>query len=99
VKGWWKEGRKVKRAFVNRSTRTGKTAERLSLCLLRAAILDFAVGLAFLLDDPARHTTTTVPTPGPVRIALRVALAAPAATAAVRFSEAARPGLPSRAGC
>jgi hypothetical protein len=101
VKGWWKEGRKVKRAFVNRSTRTGKTAERLSLCLLRAAILAFAVGLALLLDDPARHTTTTVPTPGPVRIALRVALAAlaaPAATAAVRFSEAARPGLPVAGG-
>ncbi|MFF5650023.1 ABC transporter [Streptomyces collinus] len=62
-------------------TRTGETAERLSLYLLRAAILAFAVGLAFLLDDPARHTTATVPTPRPVRIALRVALAVPAAAA------------------
>ena len=62
-------------------TRTGETAERLSLYLLRAAILAFAVGLAFLLDDPARHTTAAVPTPRPVRIALRVALAAPAAAA------------------
>lgn len=61
--------------------RTGETAERLSLYLLRAAILAFAVGLAFLLDDPARHTTATVPAPRPVRIALRVALAAPAAAA------------------
>ncbi|MEU0176009.1 ABC transporter [Streptomyces massasporeus] len=62
-------------------TRTGESAERLSVYLLRAAILAFAVGLAFLLDDPARHTTVAVPTPRPVRIALRVALAAPAAAA------------------
>nr|WP_237525182.1 ABC transporter [Streptomyces sp. SID5643] len=62
-------------------TRTGATAEGLSLYLLRAAILAFAVGLAFLLDDPARHTTAAVPTPRPVRVALRVALAVPAAAA------------------
>ncbi|MCK8438388.1 ABC transporter [Streptomyces sp. D2-8] len=62
-------------------TRTGETAEQLSLYLLRAAILSFAVGLAFLLDDPARHTTAAVPTPRPARIALRVALAVPAAAA------------------
>ncbi|MFJ4243282.1 ABC transporter [Streptomyces iakyrus] len=62
-------------------TRTGETAEGLSLYLLRAAILAFAVGLAFLLDDPARHTTGAVPTPRPVRVALRVALAVPAAAA------------------
>ncbi|MFJ8596070.1 ABC transporter [Streptomyces sp. NPDC093598] len=112
-------------------TRTGETAERLTLHLLRAAVLAFAVGLAFLLDDPARHTTSTAPTPRPVRTALRVALAVPAAAAwwtvalllvppgvrppvgdltleagaafvlavtgavaAVRFTEATRPGLP-----
>jgi hypothetical protein len=62
-------------------TRTGESAEGLSLYLLRAAILAFAVGLTFLLDDPARHTTAAVPTPRPVRIALRVALAVPAAAA------------------
>ncbi len=62
-------------------TRTGETAEGLSLYLLRAAVLAFAVGLAFLLDDPARHTTAAVPTPRPVRVALRVALAVPAAAA------------------
>ncbi|MEU3887659.1 ABC transporter [Streptomyces sp. NPDC029041] len=62
-------------------TRTGEAAEQLSLYLLRAAILAFALGLAFLLDDPARHTTSTVPTPRPVRIALRTALAVPAAAA------------------
>ncbi|MFD5233084.1 ABC transporter [Streptomyces qaidamensis] len=115
--------------------RTGGTAEKLSLYLLRAAILAFAVGLAFLLDDPARHTTAAVPTPHPVRVALRVAVAVPAvaawwavalllvppgvrppvgditleagtafvlavagAAAAVRFSEAARPGLPVAGG-
>ncbi|MFC8145399.1 ABC transporter [Streptomyces paradoxus] len=62
-------------------TRTGETAAQLSLYLLRAAILAFAVGLAFLLDDPARHTTAAVPTPRPFRVALRVALAVPAAAA------------------
>ncbi|MFI8896232.1 ABC transporter [Streptomyces paradoxus] len=62
-------------------TRTGETAEELSLYLLRAAILAFAVGLAFLLDDPARHTTAAVPTRRPVRVALRVALAVPAVAA------------------
>ncbi|MGW0612593.1 ABC transporter [Streptomyces sp. NPDC002788] len=61
-------------------TRTGEAAERLSL--LRAAVLAFALGLVFLLDDPARHTTAAVPTPRPLRIALRVvALAVPAAAA------------------
>ncbi|MGK5696792.1 ABC transporter [Streptomyces sp. URMC 128] len=60
---------------------TGETGERLSLHLLRAAVLAFATGLVFLLDDPARHTTSTVPTPRPVRIALRVALVVPAAAA------------------
>ncbi|MFF5959414.1 ABC transporter [Streptomyces luteogriseus] len=116
-------------------TRTGESAERLSLYMLRAAVLAFAVGLAFLLDDPARHTTAVVPTPRPVRVALRVALAAPVAAAwwtvalllvppgarppvgditleagaacvlavtgaaaVVRFSEAARPGLPVAGG-
>jgi hypothetical protein len=34
----------------------------LCLTLLRAAALAFGLGLAFLLDDPARHTTATVPT-------------------------------------
>ncbi|WP_256984368.1 ABC transporter [Streptomyces sp. XY006] len=62
-------------------TRTGETGERLSLPLLRAAVLAFALGLVFLLDDPARHTTATVPTPRPVRVALRTALVVPAAAA------------------
>lgn len=116
-------------------TRTGETAEQLTLPLLRAAVLAFALGLVFLLDDPARHTTGTVPTPRPLRVALRVVLVVPAAAAwwtvalllvppdvrppvgdltleagaacvlavtgaaaAVRFTEAARPGLPVAAG-
>ncbi|MEU0105251.1 ABC transporter [Streptomyces sp. NPDC006251] len=117
-------------------TRTwGETGEKLSLPLLRAAVLAFAMGLVFLLDDPARHTTATVPTPRPVRVALRVALVLPAvaawwtaalllvppdvrppvadltleagaafvlavagAAAAVRFSDATRPGPPVAAG-
>ncbi|MDT9698728.1 ABC transporter [Streptomyces sp. P17] len=49
----------------------------LALNALRAAALSFALGLAFLLDDPARHTTATVPTRRPVRQALRLALVAP----------------------
>ncbi|WP_328872296.1 ABC transporter [Streptomyces sp. NBC_00287] len=49
----------------------------LALNALRAAALAFALGLAFLLDDPARHTTATVPTRRPVRQALRLALVAP----------------------
>jgi hypothetical protein len=48
-----------------------------ALTLLRAAVLAFALGLAFLLDDPARHTTATVPVRRPVRQALRAALVAP----------------------
>ncbi|NNN37374.1 ABC transporter [Streptomyces sp. S3(2020)] len=49
----------------------------LALHLLRATALAFALGLAFLLDDPARQTTAAVPTTRPVRQALRVALVAP----------------------
>ncbi|MEU2738942.1 ABC transporter [Streptomyces sp. NPDC007095] len=49
------------------------------LNLLRAAALTFALGLAFLLDDPARHITASVPTRRPVRVGLRVALVAPSA--------------------
>ncbi|MEU9284229.1 ABC transporter [Streptomyces sp. NPDC048275] len=51
----------------------------LGLGLLRAAALAFGLGLAFLLDDPARHTTAVVPTRRPVRTGLRVALAVPLA--------------------
>ncbi|MHA5052318.1 ABC transporter [Streptomyces sp. SD15] len=49
------------------------------LNILRAAALAFGLGLAFLLDDPARHTTAVVPTRRPVRTGLRVALAVPLA--------------------
>jgi hypothetical protein len=51
----------------------------LGLTLLRAAALVFALGLTFLLDDPARRLTTPVPTRRWVRSWLRVALAAPVA--------------------
>ncbi|WP_061443959.1 hypothetical protein [Streptomyces sp. CCM_MD2014] len=50
-----------------------------TLLLLRGAALTGALGLAFLLDDPARHLTAPVPTPRLVRQALRVALVAPLA--------------------
>ncbi|MFD0393910.1 ABC transporter [Streptomyces nogalater] len=56
-------------------------AEWVTLLLLRAAALVLALGLAFLLDDPARHGTTPVPTGRAVRTALRVALVAPFAAA------------------
>ncbi|MES5821564.1 ABC transporter [Streptomyces sp. RG80] len=54
----------------------------LALNLLRAAALALALGLAFLLDDPARHTTAAVPTRRPVRQALRAVLVAPFAALA-----------------
>ncbi|MFF4474531.1 ABC transporter [Streptomyces sp. NPDC001599] len=50
-----------------------------TLLLLRGTALIGALGLAFLLDDPARHLTAPLPTPRPVRQALRVALVAPLA--------------------
>lgn len=49
----------------------------LGLLALRGAALAFALGLAFLLDDPARHITSAVPVRRPLRVGLRVALAAP----------------------
>nr|WP_308289927.1 ABC transporter [Streptomyces cylindrosporus] len=48
-----------------------------ALTLLRTAALAHALGLAFLLDDPARHTTAAVPTRRPLRTLLRVALVTP----------------------
>ncbi|MGW4549513.1 ABC transporter [Streptomyces violaceorubidus] len=48
-----------------------------TLLLLRGAALSGGLGLAFLLDDPARHLTAPVPTPRLVRQALRAALVAP----------------------
>ncbi|WP_247706152.1 ABC transporter [Streptomyces liliiviolaceus] len=59
--------------------RQGPPDPYLGLYALRAAALVFALGLAFLLDDPARHITSTVPARRPVRVALRVALVAPGA--------------------
>lgn len=70
-----------------------------TLLLLRGAALIGALGLAFLLDDPARHLTEPVPTPRPLRQALRVALVAPQAAlwwTAVLFlvPSASRPPIP-----
>ena len=52
-----------------------------ALIALRAAALTFALGLAFVLDDPARDLTSSVPTRRILRTALRVALVAPFAAA------------------
>jgi hypothetical protein len=49
--------------------------------LLRAAALCGALGVGFLLDDPAARTIATVPTPRPVRYAARAAVILPVATA------------------
>ncbi|MEU2285885.1 ABC transporter [Streptomyces sp. NPDC013178] len=49
------------------------------LFLLRLAALTGALGLAFLLDDPARNTTETTPLGRPLRAGLRVLLVAPLA--------------------
>lgn len=46
--------------------------------LLRASALCGAVGLAFVLDDPARHTTGVPPVPRPLRQTVRVAVVLPA---------------------
>ncbi|GAA2260513.1 ABC transporter [Streptomyces atrovirens] len=51
----------------------------LALTALRASAVAFALGAAFLLDDPARHTTAVVPTRRAVRHGLRLALVAPVA--------------------
>ncbi|KAA0923324.1 ABC transporter [Streptomyces apricus] len=56
---------------------SGPPDPQLGLFALRAAALAFGLGLAFLLDDPARHLTTAVPVRRPVRIGLRVALVLP----------------------
>ncbi|WIM99004.1 hypothetical protein ACTOB_002632 [Actinoplanes oblitus] len=45
--------------------------------LLRAAAVCGALGVAFLLDDPAAATIATVPTPRPVRYAARAGVALP----------------------
>lgn len=59
---------------------TGDDADaRLALNALRAAAVAFALGAAFVLDDPARHTTAAVPTRRAVRHGLRVLLVAPVA--------------------
>lgn len=50
-----------------------------ALTALRAAALAFALGAAFLLDDPARHTTAAVPARRALRHGLRLALLAPVA--------------------
>ncbi|MEE1759776.1 ABC transporter [Streptomyces sp. SP18BB07] len=49
--------------------------------VVRAAALCGAVGTAFVLDDPARHTTGVPPVPRPLRQALRAAVVAPAVVA------------------
>lgn len=53
--------------------------EWLTLLFLRVAALAFGLGLAFLVDDPARHTTAAVPVRRAVRAGLRVAMVAPVA--------------------
>ncbi|MBO3742337.1 hypothetical protein [Actinoplanes flavus] len=49
--------------------------------LLRAAAVCGALGLAFLLDDPAARTIATVPAPRPIRYAARAGVIIPAAVA------------------
>lgn len=48
-----------------------------ALVALRAAALTFALGLAFVLDDPTRDLTSSVPTRRILRTTMRVALVAP----------------------
>ncbi|CAM5404081.1 ABC transporter OS=Streptomyces fumanus OX=67302 GN=GCM10018772_29220 PE=4 SV=1 [Streptomyces fumanus] len=55
----------------------GTAAAGPALDLLRCVALTGGLGLAFLLDDPARHTTAAVPVRRLARQALRAALVAP----------------------
>ncbi|WP_369407114.1 ABC transporter [Streptomyces hokutonensis] len=50
-----------------------------ALLVLRGAALALALGLTFLLDDPARQVTVAVPTRRMLRTALRTALVVPLA--------------------
>ncbi|MEU3843882.1 ABC transporter [Streptomyces sp. NPDC028635] len=70
----------------------------LSLTVLRVAAVCLGLGLAFLLDDPARRTTETVPTGRALRACLRLTLIAPLtagwwAAALLLTPSAARPPL------
>ncbi|MFE5143674.1 ABC transporter [Streptomyces fagopyri] len=58
---------------------SGEPDPWLCVNLLRGAALVLGVGLAFLLDDPARHTTAPVPARRSLRTGLRMALVAPGA--------------------
>nr|WP_308187723.1 ABC transporter [Streptomyces sp. CNZ748] len=51
----------------------GEVTAWAAVTALRAAALSFALGAAFLLDDPARHTTAAVPVRRALRLALRCA--------------------------
>ncbi|MDT0344966.1 ABC transporter [Streptomyces litchfieldiae] len=51
-----------------------------ALTLLRMAALCGALGVAFVLDDPARETTAVLPVPRAVRQVLRLSLVLPLAT-------------------
>ncbi|GGO87047.1 ABC transporter [Wenjunlia tyrosinilytica] len=69
--------------------------------LVRVAALSGALGAAFLLDDPAGHTTGAVPTPRLLRHSLRTALLLPLAAgwwvavlAVARLAPASGAGLP-----
>ena len=68
------------------------------LFVLRLTALTGALGLAFLLDDPARDTSAATPVGRPVRAALRLALTAPLAalwwtTALLLVPSSSRPAL------
>ncbi|MEV3890678.1 ABC transporter [Streptomyces griseoincarnatus] len=59
----------------------GEVAPWAAVNALRAAALCFALGAAFLLDDPARQTTAAVPVRRVLRHTLRCALVLPPAAA------------------
>ncbi|MEU1178037.1 ABC transporter [Streptomyces sp. NPDC005820] len=70
----------------------------LGLFVLRLTALSGALGLAFLLDDPARNTSATTPTARPFRTVLRLAMVLPLtalwwATALLLVPSSTRPPL------
>ena len=66
----------------------GKLSATVLVTLLRLAAVCGAVGVAFLLDDPAAAVTATVPTPRLLRHTIRAAIVAPGLTSAWALAQA-----------
>ena len=70
----------------------GKLSAAVLVTLLRLAAVCGAVGVAFLLDDPATAVTATVPTPRLLRHTLRAAIVVPGLTGAWALAQTVAAG-------